>query len=50
MYDNLFGEVLRDYNNNQKRKDRKIDDFYHYVKKSKTLDLQREFIVRLGYS
>nr|WP_272953503.1 plasmid recombination protein [Streptococcus gallolyticus] len=25
-----------------------MDDFYHHVKKSKTLDLQREFIVGLG--
>lgn len=48
VYDNLFGEALKDYNNKQKRKDRKIDDFYHHVKKSKTLDLQREFIVSLG--
>lgn len=48
VYDNLFGEALRDYNNKQKRKDRKIDDFYHHVKKSKSLDLQREFIVSLG--
>lgn len=48
VYDNLFGEALRDYNDKQKRKDRKIDDFYHHVKKSKTLDLQREFIVGLG--
>lgn len=48
VYDNLFGEALKDYNDKQKRKDRKIDDFYHHVKKSKTLDLQREFIVGLG--
>lgn len=48
VYDKLFGQALKDYNDNQKRKDRKIDDFYHHVKKSKTLDLQREFIVGLG--
>lgn len=48
VYDKLFGEALEDYNSKQKRKDRKIDDFYHHVKKSKTLDLQREFIVGLG--
>ncbi|MDW8764476.1 plasmid recombination protein, partial [Streptococcus suis] len=44
----IFGQALKDYNANQKRSDRKIDDFYHHVKKSKTLDLQREFIVSIG--
>lgn len=48
VYDHLFGEALQEYNAKQKRKDRKIADFYHHVKKSKTLDLQREFIVGLG--
>lgn len=48
VYDKLFGEALQDYNAKQRRKDRKIDDFYHHVKQSKTLDLQREFIVGLG--
>lgn len=48
VYEKLFGEALKDYNDNQKRKDRKINDFYYHVKKSKTLDLQREFIVGLG--
>ncbi|WLD56229.1 hypothetical protein A7J08_10390 (plasmid) [Streptococcus suis] len=48
VYDKLFGEALQDYNTKQRRKDRKIDDFYHHVKQSKTLDLQREFIVGLG--
>ncbi|HFR3655096.1 TPA: plasmid recombination protein [Streptococcus suis] len=48
VYDDIFGQALKDYNANQKRSDRKIDDFYHHVKKSKTLDLQREFIVSIG--
>lgn len=48
VYDKLFGGALQDYNAKQRRKDRKIDDFYHHVKQSKTLDLQREFIVGLG--
>lgn len=48
VYNQLFGEALQEYNKKQKRKDRKIDDFYHHVKQSKTLDLQREFIVGLG--
>lgn len=48
VYNDIFGQALKDYNANQKRSDRKIDDFYHHVKKSKTLDLQREFIVSIG--
>ena len=36
------------YNAKQKRKDRKIDDYYKHVQKSKNLDLQREFIVTVG--
>lgn len=48
VYDDIFGQALEDYNANQKRSDRKIDDFYHHVKKSKTLDLQREFVVSIG--
>lgn len=36
------------YNAKQKRKDRKIDDYYKHVQKSKNLDLQREFIVAVG--
>ncbi|WP_205731223.1 plasmid recombination protein, partial [Escherichia coli] len=37
-----------EYNAKQKRKDRMISDYYQHVKKSKTLDLQREFIVGIG--
>ncbi|MGT2965559.1 plasmid recombination protein [Streptococcus acidominimus] len=48
VYQKLFGPSLADYNAKQKRKDRVIEDYYQHVKKSKTLDLQREFIVGIG--
>ena len=47
-YDELFGEALKKYNAKQKRADRKITDYYQHVKKSKTLDLQREIVVTVG--
>ena len=48
MYDEIFGSALELYNAKQKRKDRRISDYYQHVKKSKTLELQREFIVQVG--
>lgn len=48
VYHELFDEALNAYNAKQKRKDRKIDDYYKHVQKSKNLDLQREFIVTVG--
>lgn len=48
MYDEIFGRALELYNSKQKRKDRKIKDYYQHVKKSKTLEPQREFIVQVG--
>ena len=48
VYHDLFDDVLNAYNAKQKRKDRKIDDYYKHVQKSKNLDLQREFIVTVG--
>ena len=47
-YDRIFGEALEKYNDKQTRKDRKIDDYYDHVKKSKTLNTQYEFIVQVG--
>jgi len=44
VYHELFDDALNTYNAKQKRKDRKIDDYYKHVQKSKNLDLQREFI------
>lgn len=48
MYDELFGEAVEEYNAKQKRNDRKIEDYFSHVNKSKTLELQREFIVQIG--
>lgn len=47
-YQEVFGEAVEAYNARQKRKDRKIDDYYLHVYHSKTLDLQREMIIGLG--
>lgn len=44
----IFGPAVEKYNERQKRSDRKIKDYYLHVKKSKTLDVQREFIVAIG--
>lgn len=48
VYHDLFDDALNVYNAKRKRKDRKIDDYYRHVQKSKNLDLQREFIVTVG--
>ena len=48
VYHELFDDALNAYNAKQRRKDRKIDDYYKHVQKSKNLDLQREFIVAVG--
>ena len=48
VYHELLDDALNAYNAKQKRKDRKIDDYYKHVQKSKNLDLQREFIVTVG--
>lgn len=34
-YREIFGEVLQEYNAKQKRSDRKIDDYYEHILKSK---------------
>ena len=48
IYDEIFGSALELNNAKQKRKDRRISDYYQHVKKSKTLELQSEFIVQVG--
>lgn len=48
VYEREFGEALEKYNAKQKRKDRIITDYKNHVYHSKSLDLQREFIVGLG--
>lgn len=48
VYDDLFGEAVEEYNAKQKRKDRKIDNYFNHVRDSKTLNLQQEFIIQIG--
>ncbi len=48
VYDELFGEAVAEYNAKQKRKDRKIDNYFNHVKNSKTLNLQQEFLIQIG--
>ncbi|HEM2814129.1 plasmid recombination protein [Streptococcus suis] len=48
IYNEEFGPSLVAYNAKQKRSDRIIKDYLKHVKKSKTLDVQREFVVAIG--
>lgn len=48
VYQEEFGEAVKKYNDKQKRKDRKIKDYYQKVKHDKTLHTQYEFIVQVG--
>ena len=47
-YHELFDEYVDDYNANQKRADRRIDDYYTKVKNDKSLKLQQELVIQLG--
>ena len=44
----IFDIFVDEYNSKQTRNDRKISNYYNHVKKSKSLDLQREFIITIG--
>lgn len=48
VYQEQFGEAVEQYNARQKRKSRKIDNFYQKVKTSKNQRTQYEFIVQVG--
>ncbi|OYS33383.1 plasmid recombination protein, partial [Lactobacillus taiwanensis] len=48
VYSEVFGEAVEAYNKKQRRKDRRIKDFYSKVWHSKNLDPQKEFIVQVG--
>jgi len=48
VYQENFGEAVTQYNAKQKRADRQVKNYFEKVKKDKTLDLQREFIVQFG--
>ena len=48
IYDENFSDAVQKYNAKQKRADRQVKNYFEKVKKDKTLDLQREFIVQFG--
>lgn len=48
IYDENFSDAVQKYNSKQKRADRQVKNYFEKVKKDKTLDLQREFIVQFG--
>lgn len=48
IYSNEFGEALEKYNAKQKRKDRKIKDYYTHLKKGKKTKTQQEMILQVG--
>jgi len=48
LYQEEFGGALEEYNSKQKRKDRKIDDYYKHIESSKKTSLQQEMIVQVG--
>lgn len=48
VYKEVFQSSVDAYNKKQKRSDRKIKNYFSKVKKSKNLDIQKEFIVQVG--
>ena len=48
VYHEQFDQALTDYNNKQKRADRKILDYMRYVSKNEKSDLAVEVIIQLG--
>lgn len=48
LYAEEFGESLEKYNAKQKRKDRKIDNYFEHIQQSKKTSLQQEIIVQVG--
>lgn len=48
IYSENFDEAVRDYNDTQKRSDRKIDDYYKKILHDKKTEHQREVIVAIG--
>lgn len=48
VYQEQFSEALQKYNDKQRRKDRKIDDYFEHISNSKKTMVQQEMIVQLG--
>lgn len=47
-YEQLFGKALEEYNSKQTRADRKIENYYEHIKKSKREEAYYEAIVQYG--
>ena len=48
-YQEIFGDALEQYNQKQKRNDRKISDYYEHIRQSKNGEkLYRELVVQVG--
>lgn len=47
-YEHLFNNALEEYNSKQKRKDRKIDNYYEHIEKSKQENTFYEVVVQVG--
>ena len=48
VYADVFQKSVDEYNQKQRRKDRKIKNFYSKMRKDKAYDAQKEFIVQVG--
>lgn len=48
LYKNEFGQAQKDYNDKQKRADRKIENYYNHIQKGKKTSLQQEMILQVG--
>lgn len=48
VYHEMFDEVLKQYNDKQKRKDRKISDYYKHIESGKQEKLFHEIIFQIG--
>lgn len=48
VYKAVFQGAVDEYNKKQRRKDRRIKNFYSKMRKDKSYDVQKEFIVQVG--
>lgn len=48
LYEREFGEVLKKYNDKQRRKDRKIKSYYNHVLEGKKTSTQQEIVIQVG--
>lgn len=48
VYQDVFQKSVDEYNKKQRRKDRRIKNFYSKMRKDKSYDTQKEFIVQVG--